>query len=489
MLITASAPAFAADVWSTPFQGVRLLKRNTSSPPVQVRAAVVSLDTPGVSVRATKPTEYKRTVSSFATLVGAQLAINGDYFTFATHKPSGIAAGAGVFWTNTFDDSFEGSFVIDPQGVPRIENPGKVTPFDPATMREVVSGRPYIVQNGLYKASTISPCGELYPKTAVGYSADKKKLILVVVDGRQPSLSVGMTCAQLASLMIELGASDVLALDGGGSTTMWVQGQGVVNSPSGGTQRVVANHIAIKAPPLAAAGTLTGAVYESPDTSKRLPGAIVTTDSGATATADASGLYTLKLPPGTYTVTAAKPGYAKASVTRTVTVNQTIWGSIGLTKSNLPTDTDEDGVADTADNCLTVANADQRDLDHDAAGDACDDDDDGDGVSDEDDNCPAVSNANQADADDDGVGDACPANEEGADAGAPESFDAGHQGLEGEVTPEQTDAGVSQGTVGDSSGALGGPDEASLPVSGCAAVPPGALALMALLLRRRRVSP
>ena len=72
-------------------------------------------------------------------------------------------------------------------------------------------------------------------------------------------------------------------------------------------------------------------------------------------------------------------------------------------------DSDLDKAFDSADNCPSVANADQANADGDSEGDACDTDDDGDGVDDANDNCPSVANADQANADGDSEGDACDA--------------------------------------------------------------------------------
>jgi Phosphodiester glycosidase len=69
-----------------------------------------------------------------------------------------------------------------------------------------------------------------HPRTLIGTHPDGS-VWLITVDGRQPKLSAGMSLYELRSLSARLGLTQALNLDGGGSTTMWVQGQ-IVNSPS-----------------------------------------------------------------------------------------------------------------------------------------------------------------------------------------------------------------------------------------------------------------
>lgn len=88
------------------------------------------------------------------------------------------------------------------------------------------------------------------PRTAIGKKKDGTALLLVV-DGRQPDWSAGITLKELATLFEFLGAQDALNLDGGGSSTMIINQQ-IVNRPSDeslpgmpGKERPVANVIAI----------------------------------------------------------------------------------------------------------------------------------------------------------------------------------------------------------------------------------------------------
>jgi cysteine-rich repeat protein len=70
-------------------------------------------------------------------------------------------------------------------------------------------------------------------------------------------------------------------------------------------------------------------------------------------------------------------------------------------------DRDGDGVSDATDNCIDAVNESQLDLDEDGQGDVCDDDIDGDTRANFQDNCPVTPNEDQIDTDRDDAGDAC----------------------------------------------------------------------------------
>lgn len=467
LLALFAAPSLGADTWTQPFAGVRKLYRTNASPRWEIHALEVRLDTPGLRLRSTASTERRRSVSSFANLVGAQVAVNGDFFSYSNYSTIGLAAGNGTAWTGTADSTAMGTFAF---GTNRVELTAlsPVVTFDPSWMQGVVSGKPDLLRNGAPTSGqhASSFCTTRHPRTALGLSLDARTLYLVVVDGRS-SASVGMTCAELATLLSGLGAHHALNLDGGGSSAMFVRGQGVVNRPSDGTERVVANHLAIFAPSANSQGTLKGIISDGPSPAARLSGATVRVTGGPSLVTDATGVYELQVPAGTWTITASKSGFVTQSVTRTVTAGSTTWGSMGLARVAAPTDTDGDGRTDTQDNCPAAANADQRDTDADGQGDACDGDDDADEVPDEDDTCPLVANPTQLDSDGDGRGDACDATPgDSPDAGVVVDAGVGSPELDAGATPgldapqPEADAGSALGT------APGEPGAPTLPPGG-----------------------
>ena len=95
---------------------------------------------------------------------------------------------------------------------------------------------------------------DLHPRTAVGIDRDTGQVLLLVMDGRQ-AFSRGSTMLELAKLFQRLGAEDALNLDGGGSSILVARqadgALGVLNSPSDGHPRPVANGLQVTydAPP------------------------------------------------------------------------------------------------------------------------------------------------------------------------------------------------------------------------------------------------
>lgn len=105
---------------------------------------------------------------------------------------------------------------------------------------EAVGAGPMLVRDGR-DVSLQSSCGELYyrtiggrarhPRTAVGVTGDGK-IVLVVSDGRGMNGSAGCTLAELAAIMIDMGVTEGINLDGGGSSAMVDSDGRLLNRPS-----------------------------------------------------------------------------------------------------------------------------------------------------------------------------------------------------------------------------------------------------------------
>ena len=106
---------------------------------------------------------------------------------------------------------------------------------------DAVGGDPILLLDGAPAPICVSCARQ--PRTAVGVTADGK-ILLVVIDGRQPRWSRGATLGELRTILRDLGAVDALNLDGGGSSEMVVEGE-VVNRPSDGRERRITNAVLI----------------------------------------------------------------------------------------------------------------------------------------------------------------------------------------------------------------------------------------------------
>ncbi|MEU1394400.1 phosphodiester glycosidase family protein, partial [Nonomuraea sp. NPDC005730] len=142
---------------------------------------------------------------------------------------------------------------------------------DGSAVKAAVGGNYVLVKDGVVQNST-DPAA--HPRTAVGFSADGRKMYLLTVDGRQAD-SRGVTLNELAAMMVDLGAANALNLDGGGSSTLLAREPGsaevrVENSPSDGGERHVPNGLALYAPE--GSGRLKGFWLETASDPAKAPG-------------------------------------------------------------------------------------------------------------------------------------------------------------------------------------------------------------------------
>jgi len=118
----------------------------------------------------------------------------------------------------------------------RLDQVGTKSWGSPGTETDLVAGVPQLIKNGKIditweqeKASRAF-AETRHPRTAVAKLKDGK-FLMMTADGRQPGVSVGMSLQELAEYLFSLGAVDAMNLDGGGSTTMFLDDK-VVNTPS-----------------------------------------------------------------------------------------------------------------------------------------------------------------------------------------------------------------------------------------------------------------
>lgn len=241
------AAAAAKDRWTQPHPGVRHLRRVQER--VDVHVVAIDLRLAEIAVVATRPEDRAMSVREFGRRYDVDIAVNANYFN-GRSRSCGLAAGDGKVWRDSYQDGCEMSFGFGPlnQVLAFESGPLLAGPLPRAWMTEVVTGKPWLVRDGIVQTGWDAPrhIWGHHPRTALGLSRDRKTLFLVVADGRRRGAR-GMSGTQLAELFVELGAANALNMDGGGSSELWIRKErGVQNKPSDGRGRSVGNHLGIR---------------------------------------------------------------------------------------------------------------------------------------------------------------------------------------------------------------------------------------------------
>lgn len=182
----------------------------------------------------------KAETSEIARANNAILAINGDYYGF---RNSGYVLRNGVLYResprNARNDEGVEDLVINRDGDFEIISEGE-SPVDALDLEEIwqiFSFGPALVENSqvvVDENSEVSRSMNSNPRTAIG-QVGPLHYLLVVADGRTAS-SEGLSLLELARLMEERGCITAYNLDGGGSSTMYFNGE-VINQPTDGRKQ------------------------------------------------------------------------------------------------------------------------------------------------------------------------------------------------------------------------------------------------------------
>jgi exopolysaccharide biosynthesis protein len=112
-------------------------------------------------------------------------------------------------------------------------------------MKTAVGGGPVLLQEGEINITnneelkfTGKAINDKHPRTAMGYTKDNK-LIILVIEGRNPGMADGATLTQEAEILKSLGCWEALNLDGGGSSCLLVNGKETIKVSDKTGQRPV----------------------------------------------------------------------------------------------------------------------------------------------------------------------------------------------------------------------------------------------------------
>lgn len=244
------------------FPGVTYIREVRSQPRTMVIHVVkVNVVSGGIQPHITPPDNPKsdkpynaRTTSEYLASSGVQLAINGGGFSpwydfgviYTPHKGDPVAP----LGTTIFEDF---SYTYEETQKRPMLGFGGTRPVEiswvEGSAEYVISGIRMLVDDFAVMEGLDDSKAD--PRTAVGVSEDGHQLIIVVVDGRQLGYSQGATLQELAQILVDYGAERAMELDGGGSSTLVIEGDNgqpvVLNSPVhqglDGRERPVATHI------------------------------------------------------------------------------------------------------------------------------------------------------------------------------------------------------------------------------------------------------
>jgi exopolysaccharide biosynthesis protein len=208
----------------------------------KMHVVTVDLRAANAKLISTSQTQVGLTTTQFAKKAGASIAINGDLFDGGRARgvaigPDGNSLkGAQNRDLPRFTLFKDGSFAVQPEGT--------AVPQDGSVVGAVSGKQGMLVRDGRANLNTVKPNLERAQMSAVGQKADGS-VVFVTVGGREGKGS-GVNRNELANELAKLGVVNAIELDGGGSSSLVVDGKNLMpGGDKGGVERHVANHIGV----------------------------------------------------------------------------------------------------------------------------------------------------------------------------------------------------------------------------------------------------
>ena len=219
---------------------VNLTKKTVNE--TQVYVADITLSSSDYLKTALAQNSYGTNVTAKTSVTAAEnnaiLAVNGDYYGA---NSSGYVIRNGVVYRDSVrEDASNGDLAIYKDGSFKIIYEDQVS-ADQLVQDGVVNllaFGPSLVENGEISVDTNTEVGQAMssnPRTAIGI-IDENHYIIIVSDGRT-SESKGLSLYQMAEVMKSYGVKTAYNLDGGGSSTLYFNGQ-VINKPTTGGSKI-----------------------------------------------------------------------------------------------------------------------------------------------------------------------------------------------------------------------------------------------------------
>jgi exopolysaccharide biosynthesis protein len=187
-----------------------------------------------------------------------QVAVNANFFSVPAGERyslpgiadiRGLAVSDGIIVSQP-EEQLTAAFLVLKTGRMLLKNSTDIG-TDFSDIQTAVTGNRFLLQNGTVLPQTNK---DVHPRTLCGISQNNRYVLWIVIDGRRKGHSEGATYEESAQWLRYFESRDGLNLDGGGSSTLVIQGKNndveILNRPSDNSLRYNANNIGIRALPL-----------------------------------------------------------------------------------------------------------------------------------------------------------------------------------------------------------------------------------------------